>query len=65
MSKIINNKEKGYFIETTCDKYKITWCGDGVTDNYIETDGNHVFESCDDGNKKSGDGCSSSCQLEK
>lgn len=64
MSKIINNKEKGYYIETTCDKYKITWCGDGTIDNYIETDGNHVFEACDDGNNKSGDGCSSTCQLE-
>ena len=64
MSKIINNQEKGYFIETTCDKYKITWCGDGIVDNYIETDGNHVLEFCDDGNSKSGDGCSSTCQLE-
>ena len=33
-------------------------CGDGV----VEAD---IGETCDDGNKKSGDGCSSSCQLER
>lgn len=64
-TKLMNGKEKGYFLHTTCDKYKITWCGDGVRDNYTERSGRHIFEECDDGNKNSGDGCSSTCTLEK
>jgi fibro-slime domain-containing protein len=33
-------------------------CGDGI----VETD---IGETCDDGNTKSGDGCSSTCELER
>ena len=47
----------------TCDRidaslhytYCIEICGDGV---------DHHFYQCDDGNKASGDGCSSACQIE-
>jgi uncharacterized repeat protein (TIGR01451 family) len=36
--------------------YCATWCGDGSV--------NPGYESCDDGNENSGDGCSASCQIE-
>ena len=55
-TKLIEGKEKGYFITTSCATYAITWCGDNILDS--------DYETCDDGNKKSGDGCSSTCQLE-
>ena len=34
-------------------------CGDG------KVDGNPFTEECDDGNNKNGDGCSSTCKIEK
>ena len=53
---IENDKREGPFFHVTCDNYEVTWCGDGIIDK--------DYETCDDGNNKSGDGCSSTCQLE-
>jgi cysteine-rich repeat protein len=39
-------------------------CGDGRQDGYLLEDGSYFYESCDDGNAVSGDGCSESCQLD-
>jgi len=61
---MINGKEHGYFYHTTCVNYEVTRCGDGIVDKYIERGGFKINEACDDGNNKSGDGCSSTCQLE-
>jgi len=60
-----NGKYVGPYFHSTCINYEITTCGDGIKDNYIESNGRKVNEECDDGNTKSGDGCSSTCQLEK
>ena len=54
---IINGKEVGYYTHVDYVKYEVSWCGDGIKDFKYN-------ESCDDGNRKSGDGCSSTCQLE-
>jgi len=62
---IDKGKKEGPFFNVHCDYNEVTWCGDGVIDNYTEREGFVVFEECDDGNTKSGDGCSSTCQLEK
>jgi len=59
-----NGKYVGPFFHSTCVNYEITSCGDGIKDNYTEQGGKHIFEECDDGNNKSGDGCSNTCQLE-
>ena len=64
--KLINYKEKGYFIHTTCSHYEITRCGDGIKDWYKETDGTKIYEACDpnDLNKEGWgkNGCDNSCQ---
>ena len=39
-------------------------CGDGIRRNDLEP-GADAFEACDDGNRESGDGCSSVCSLER
>lgn len=62
---IKDSKNQGPFFNVHCDYNEVTWCGDGVRDNYIEKSGIKIYEECDDGNIESGDGCSSSCQLEK
>jgi len=39
-------------------------CGDGARANYFAANGEWILEDCDDGNAKSGDGCSAACKLE-
>lgn len=66
-TKLKDNKEQGYYIHTVCDLYKITWCGDGIKDDYIDSASKkHIYEECDPKDiKKEGwgqYGCSTTCK---
>jgi cysteine-rich repeat protein len=39
-------------------------CGDGQQQSYVLADGSYAYESCDDGNAASGDGCTAACNVE-
>ncbi len=58
----IDNLQKHY----TCKYYEVTWCGDGIVDNYKDASGEQISETCDpqDPNKLNwgNNGCSLSCK---
>ncbi len=49
-----------------CNEYcEYSWCGDGWTDEWVDTvTYEYFFEECDDGNNTDGDGCANDCTSE-
>jgi hypothetical protein len=63
----INNSRSARKTHIENQPYEITWCGDGVKDNYTDSaTGDRIRETCDPADSsKSGwgtGGCSNSCQ---
>ena len=50
---------------TEYQPYEITWCWDGIVDNYVDPVWWEVTEICDDWNNIDWDGCSATCENEE
>jgi uncharacterized repeat protein (TIGR01451 family) len=63
-----NGSWVGPNVHTEYQPYTITWCGDGVVDNYKDPTGFQVSETCDPGDPSSwdpskGQSCSNTCEI--
>lgn len=44
---IVNGKGNSDFSHKECITYEVTWCGDGIVDNYTDYAGRKIEEKCD------------------
>ena len=60
-----NGKREWPFYHVECDNNEITWCGDGIVDDYVEKWWLHVHEECDPADPNHTNwwpgGCSNDC----
>jgi cysteine-rich repeat protein len=56
--------EPGWICSEAGKPCRLPTCGDNIVETWYDANGVYHWEDCEDGNTQSGDGCSSSCQIE-